>query len=198
MNVKKLLLPTVLGLACLSSSVYAQTAPDAKAKTAEVVKETRKKTAKKTKAVAEKTAEVSKEAATATVKGTKAVAEKTAEVSKDAAKATVKGTKVAAEKTAEVSKDAAAATVKGTKKAAEVTKDTVTTKKPETKVAGGTANAKEIAGAKASGLVWVNLDSKIYHRDGQHYGTTKNGKFMTEAEAAKFGAVASKSAVAKK
>jgi hypothetical protein len=42
------------------------------------------------------------------------------------------------------------------------------------------------------------LDSKIYHKEGQHYGTTKNGKFMTEAEATKMGAAASKSAAAKK
>jgi hypothetical protein len=31
--------------------------------------------------------------------------------------------------------------------------------------------------------VWVNLDSGIYHKGGQFYGKTKNGKFMTEAEA---------------
>jgi hypothetical protein len=41
----------------------------------------------------------------------------------------------------------------------------------------------EIAGARASGKVWVNLDSGIYHKNGRWYGKTKNGKFMTEAEA---------------
>lgn len=35
-----------------------------------------------------------------------------------------------------------------------------------------------------AGMVWVNLDSKVFHREGSHwYGNTKNGKFMTEADA---------------
>jgi DNA uptake protein ComE-like DNA-binding protein len=38
------------------------------------------------------------------------------------------------------------------------------------------------------GMVWVNLDTKIFHREGDHwYGNTKNGKFMTEADALKAG-----------
>jgi len=31
--------------------------------------------------------------------------------------------------------------------------------------------------------VWVNTDSKVYHKSGRWYGKTKSGKFMTEAEA---------------
>jgi len=46
---------------------------------------------------------------------------------------------------------------------------------------------KEIADAKAKGLVWVNTESKVYHKDGRYYGKTKKGKFMTEAEAQKAG-----------
>ena len=35
-----------------------------------------------------------------------------------------------------------------------------------------------------AGMVWVNLDSKVFHLEGSRwYGTTKNGKFMTEADA---------------
>ena len=45
------------------------------------------------------------------------------------------------------------------------------------------ASDPEIAAAQASGKVWVNLDSGIYHKGGRWYGKTKNGKFMSEAEA---------------
>jgi hypothetical protein len=55
------------------------------------------------------------------------------------------------------------------------------------KTESGGASAGEIASAQASGKVWVNLDSGIYHKSGQYYGHTKNGKFMTEAEAQKAG-----------
>ena len=44
-----------------------------------------------------------------------------------------------------------------------------------------------------SGMVWVNLDSKVYHREGDPwYGKTKHGKYMTEAEAQKAGYRAAK------
>jgi hypothetical protein len=38
------------------------------------------------------------------------------------------------------------------------------------------------------GMVWVNTDSGVYHREGDHwYGKTKDGKFMSEEEAKKAG-----------
>ncbi len=38
------------------------------------------------------------------------------------------------------------------------------------------------------GMVWVNLDSGVYHKEGARwYGKTKNGKFMNEADAIKAG-----------
>ncbi|MCX6612864.1 MAG: hypothetical protein NTW74_18695, partial [Acidobacteria bacterium] len=49
------------------------------------------------------------------------------------------------------------------------------------------ASAADIAAAKAKGLVWVNLNTGIYHKDGSFYGKTKSGKFMTEDEAKKAG-----------
>jgi hypothetical protein len=52
---------------------------------------------------------------------------------------------------------------------------------------GGIASDAEIAAAKASGKVWVNLDTGIYHKAGRWYGKTKNGKFMTADEAKKAG-----------
>ncbi len=40
----------------------------------------------------------------------------------------------------------------------------------------------------AKGMVWVNTESKIYHKEGDRwYGKTKQGKFMVEAEAIKEG-----------
>jgi competence protein ComEA len=40
----------------------------------------------------------------------------------------------------------------------------------------------------AKGMVWVNLDSKIFHREGDPwYGRTKHGQYMSEADAAKAG-----------
>lgn len=56
----------------------------------------------------------------------------------------------------------------------------------------------EIDDAKAKGMVWVNLNSGIYHKDGEFYGKTKNGKFMTEDEAKKAGYRAAKEGAAKK
>jgi hypothetical protein len=50
----------------------------------------------------------------------------------------------------------------------------------------------DIAAAKASGKVWVNLESGIYHNGGRWYGKTKNGKFMTPDEAKKAGFKAAK------
>ena len=55
------------------------------------------------------------------------------------------------------------------------------------------ASDADIASAKSAGKVWVNLDSKVYHTGGRWYGKTKNGKFMTEAEAKAAGYKASQS-----
>jgi hypothetical protein len=51
------------------------------------------------------------------------------------------------------------------------------------KTATGKPSSSDIAAAKASGKVWVNTESGVYHKSGRWYGKTKQGKFMTEAEA---------------
>lgn len=53
-------------------------------------------------------------------------------------------------------------------------------------------SSSEIASAKSKGMVWVNTDSKVYHKNGRYYGNTKQGKFMTEADAQKAGYKAAK------
>jgi hypothetical protein len=55
------------------------------------------------------------------------------------------------------------------------------------------ASDADIASAKSSGKVWVNTESKVYHKGGRWYGKTKAGKFMTEDEAKAAGYSAAKS-----
>jgi DNA uptake protein ComE-like DNA-binding protein len=47
--------------------------------------------------------------------------------------------------------------------------------------------------APAAGMVWVNLESKVYHKEGSRwYGKTKSGKYMSESDAVKAGYRAAK------
>ncbi len=41
----------------------------------------------------------------------------------------------------------------------------------------------DISAAQASGKVWVNTETGVYHKKDAWYGKTKKGKFMTESEA---------------
>jgi len=74
--------------------------------------------------------------------------------------------------------------------------------KPKTSAAASTAAASpapaKSAGAEVAnnppvpggghGLVWVNTETRVYHREGSRFnGTTKKGKYMTEADAIKEG-----------
>jgi len=57
--------------------------------------------------------------------------------------------------------------------------------------ARGTSRAaatKSPAPGGGHGLVWVNPETHVYHKEGSRfYGTTKKGKYMTEAEVMKAG-----------
>jgi cytoskeletal protein RodZ len=54
-------------------------------------------------------------------------------------------------------------------------------------VIGGTGTATPAPGS-GHGLVWVNTETHVYHKEGSRfYGTTKKGKYVSEADAIKEG-----------
>ncbi len=58
---------------------------------------------------------------------------------------------------------------------------------PERGLGNASTNATPMPGG-GPGMVWVNTESHVFHREGSHYyGKTKQGKYMTEAEALKEG-----------
>jgi hypothetical protein len=70
---------------------------------------------------------------------------------------------------------------------------------PTGKTASAAATAKTAMAAGAPvpgggpGMVWVNTETKVFHYQGdKYYGTTKHGKYMTEADAKAAGYHASK------
>jgi hypothetical protein len=57
-----------------------------------------------------------------------------------------------------------------------------------TPAASKPAAAQQTRPANIAGMVWVNTDSGIYHKPGTcYYGKTKQGKYMSEADAIKAG-----------
>ncbi len=72
---------------------------------------------------------------------------------------------------------------------------------PKTTEPAAKAAAAEVVAQQppVKGMVWVNTESKVYHKEGdRYYGKTKHGKFMTEQDAIKAGYRAAKEAAEKK
>jgi hypothetical protein len=66
-------------------------------------------------------------------------------------------------------------------------KNTPTPPAPAAESSSTQVNATAAPGG-GHGMVWVNTDSHIYHKEGsRYYGKTKQGKYMSEAEAIKEG-----------
>ena len=63
-----------------------------------------------------------------------------------------------------------------------------TTPTPNTPAAPKPAATQQTRPPNSAGMVWVNTDSGIYHKPGsRYYGKTKQGKYMSEADAIKAG-----------
>jgi hypothetical protein len=66
-------------------------------------------------------------------------------------------------------------------------KNTPTPAAPASESSSTQVNAAPAPGG-GHGMVWVNTDSHIYHKEGsRYYGKTKQGKYMSEADAMKEG-----------
>jgi competence protein ComEA len=64
---------------------------------------------------------------------------------------------------------------------------------PPAAPAAAAKSAPQTQPSPGSGMVWVNLDSGVYHKEGtRYYGKTKNGKYMSEADAIRAGYRAAK------
>lgn len=115
-------------------------------------------------------------AAAATAKG----ADKAATGVEKAADATAKGIEKAADATAKGVEKGVDAAAKGVQKGAEATAS-----------AANTVDHKLTGAARVPpkpGMVWVDTNTKIYHKVGDpSYGTTKKGKWLTEKDALKHG-----------
>jgi len=80
-------------------------------------------------------------------------------------------------------------TKKSAKEGTAISQPSTTTPSQPTPTPPAKATPSAISlGTPGPGMVWVNLDSAVYHFEGsRYYGKTKNGKYMSEADAVKAG-----------
>lgn len=84
--------------------------------------------------------------------------------------------------------DGAAATKNATASAPSSQPPSPTPSEPAPATPAKTSAPSASQGNPGPGLVWVNLDSGVYHYEGsRYYGKTKNGKYISEADAVKAG-----------
>ena len=88
---------------------------------------------------------------------------------------------------------AAASTKKSTQEESPVSQSSPSTPSQARPAPAKVAPSAISQGTPGPGMVWVNLDSGVYHFEGsRYYGKTKNGKYMSEADAVKAGYRAAK------
>ena len=97
-------------------------------------------------------------------------------------------------------KTAAPAVAASTPAAAAKTDAKAAASKVENKAKGvATGPTLPAAAGGGNGLVWINEETKVFHREGDRwYGRTKKGKYVTEAEATKMGGHESKEKMSEK
>ena len=106
----------------------------------------------------------------------------------DHAKADANATKPAEKKSA----DGAPATKKNNPGNASSATSAPPAGAPASAPSSATPATQKASPAKNAALVWVNTESGVYHKPGARwYGRTKQGKYMTEADAIKAGYKAS-------
>jgi hypothetical protein len=122
-----------------------------------------------------------------------AVSAAQAQQAEQTAKETAKKTRKKAEKTTNAEKQAGEAANTAVQTPETPTGKTKGARSGSAQRTMPTVSDSEIAAARASGKVWVNTETGVYHKGGRWYGATKQGKFMTEDDAIKAGYRASKS-----